>query len=87
MPRTRDGRPGCLPWSLPSPPSTSAHSIVYGSKSVRGTEVAALFYTLLESAKLAGVEPHEYLMAAAKAALAGEPPLLPHVHRQNLKAA
>ncbi|MGA9752045.1 MAG: IS66 family transposase, partial [Acidobacteriota bacterium] len=29
----------------------------YGSKSLRGTQVAALFYTLLESAKLCGVEP------------------------------
>jgi hypothetical protein len=29
----------------------------YGSKSRRGTEVAALFYSLLESGKLAGVEP------------------------------
>ena len=59
----------------------------YGSKSVRGTQVAALFYSLLESAKLAGVEPHGYLMAAAEAALAGDAPLLPHVHRQNLRAS
>ena len=29
----------------------------YGSKSVPGTEVAALFYSLIESAKLCGVEP------------------------------
>lgn len=57
----------------------------YGSKSVRGTQVAALFYTLLESAKLAGVEPHGYLTAAAEAAPADEPPLLPHVHRQRLR--
>ena len=41
----------------------------YGSRSKRGTEVAALFYTLIESAKLAGVEPKAYLLAAAKAAL------------------
>lgn len=59
----------------------------YGSKSVRGTEVAALFYTLLESAKLARVEPHGYLRAAAEAALAGQPPLLPHAYRQRLKLA
>jgi transposase len=57
----------------------------YGSKSVRGTEVAALFYTLRESAKLAGVEPRGYLRAAAEAALKGQPPLLPHVHRARLK--
>jgi len=41
----------------------------YGSKSRRGTEVAAIFYTLLESAKLAGVEPKSYLMKATRAAL------------------
>lgn len=50
----------------------------YGSRSRRGTEVAALFYSLLESAKLAGVEPRAYLRTATLAALRGEPPLLPH---------
>ncbi len=29
----------------------------YGSRSERGTRVAALFYSLTESAKLAAVEP------------------------------
>jgi hypothetical protein len=29
----------------------------YGSRSERGTQVAALFYSLIESAKLCGVEP------------------------------
>ena len=58
-----------------------------GCKSVRGTEVAAVLYTLLESAKLAGVEPRDYLRAAAEAALAGQPPLLPHVYRDRLRAA
>src|SRR4029078_11002276 len=33
----------------------------YGSRSQRGTEVAALFYSLIESAKLAGGGPHTYL--------------------------
>jgi transposase len=42
----------------------------YGSRSRRGTEVAAVFYSLIESAKLAGVEPAAYLKAAAEAALA-----------------
>src|SRR6266540_1393948 len=50
----------------------------YGSKSRRGTEVAALFYSLIESAKLAGVEPKAYLRLAAQAALRGEKPPLPH---------
>lgn len=39
----------------------------YGSKSKRGTEVAAVFYTLLETAKLAGVDPTRYLREAALA--------------------
>ena len=42
----------------------------YGSKSLRGTQVAALFYTLCESAKLIGVDPHTYLLTATEAALA-----------------
>ena len=57
-----------------------------GCKSVRGTEVAAVLYTLLESAKLAGVEPRDYLRAAAVAELMGQPPLLPHVYREQLRA-
>lgn len=58
-----------------------------GSKSVRGTEVAALFYSLLESAKLAGVEPHAYLTAAATAALLGDATLLPHQMRAETRRA
>lgn len=41
----------------------------YGSRSKRGTEVAALFYSLCETAKLAGVEPRAYLLQATEAAL------------------
>lgn len=40
----------------------------YGSKSRRGTEVAATLYTLLETAKLHGVNPAAYLHAAVLAA-------------------
>src|SRR5207247_3678836 len=42
----------------------------YGSRSERGTRVAALCYTLLESAKLAGVEPAAYLAEANRRAIA-----------------
>jgi transposase len=42
----------------------------YGSRSKRGTEVAALFYSPIESAKLCGVEPKAYLLHAVCAALA-----------------
>jgi len=41
----------------------------YGSKSRRGTEVAALFYSLTESARLNGVDPTRYLNEAAYRAL------------------
>ena len=41
----------------------------YGSKSKRGTQVAAIFYTLLETAKLSGVEPAFYLRKVAERAL------------------
>jgi transposase len=44
----------------------------YGSKSRRGTEIAAIFYTLLETAKLADVDPAAYLRAAALAGARGE---------------
>ena len=51
----------------------------YGSRSRRGTEVAALFYSLIESAKLAGVEPKRYLLSATRAALAERTAVtLPH---------
>jgi len=50
----------------------------YGSRSVRGTEVAAILYTLIESAKLAGVGPHTYLKTAINAALRGNQVPLPH---------
>ncbi|APR86261.1 Hypothetical protein A7982_11610 [Minicystis rosea] len=50
----------------------------YGSRSLRGRQVAALFYSLLESAKLMGVDPAEYLRRAVSAAFAGEEVPLPH---------
>ena len=48
-----------------------------GSKSVRGTKVAALFYSLIESAKLCRVQPKAYLRAAAELGIEGGRPLLP----------
>jgi len=42
----------------------------YGSHSKRGTEAAAIFYTLFESAKLAGVDPHRYVAEATRRAIA-----------------
>jgi transposase len=42
----------------------------YGSRSKRGAEVAAIFYSLFESGKLCGVEPKGYVLKATHAALA-----------------
>jgi transposase len=42
----------------------------YGSKSKRGTEVAALFYSLIETAQMRGEDPAAYLRRAALAAIA-----------------
>ena len=41
----------------------------YGSKSLRGTQVAALYYTLFETAKLCGEDPKAYVRRAAFAAI------------------
>jgi hypothetical protein len=45
-------------------------SITTGSRSHRGTQVAALCYTLCESTRLIGVDAHAYLTVAIDAALA-----------------
>ena len=50
----------------------------HGSRSERGTEVAALLYTLVESCKLAGVNPTTYLRDATYAAIDGDEIPLPH---------
>jgi transposase len=42
----------------------------YGSRSLRGTQVAAVFYTLCETARLAGIDPQAYLLHAVHAAIA-----------------
>jgi hypothetical protein len=41
----------------------------YGSRSKRGTEVAALFYTMMETAKLSGIDARTYLRQAATQAI------------------
>lgn len=51
----------------------------YGSRSVRGTEVAAIAYSLVETAKLNGLDPQAYITAAVYGIEIGMPPerLLP----------
>ena len=50
----------------------------YGSHSLRGTEVAATLYSLVESAKLNDLEPRLYLRVAVRAGLRNETVPLPH---------
>jgi len=50
----------------------------FGSRSRRGTEAAAILYSLIESAKRAGVEPGAYLDQAIRAAVRQQPIPLPH---------
>ena len=56
----------------------------YGSHSLRGTEVAATLYSLVESAKLNAIEPRLYLRVAVRAGLRHETVPLPHEVRALL---
>jgi transposase len=56
----------------------------YGSRSLRGTEVAATFYSLVESAKLNGIDPRLYLRVAVRAGLRHETVPLPHEVKSRL---
>jgi hypothetical protein len=42
----------------------------YGSRSRRGTEAAAILYSLIETAKMHGVDPKAYLLRAVHTAIA-----------------
>jgi hypothetical protein len=63
------------PWLLTDPRGGALRGVAverkhhYGSRSERGTRVAALFYSLIESGKLAGVEPRAYLGQVARRAI------------------
>ena len=56
----------------------------YGSRSLRGTEVAALLYSLVESAKLNDLEPRLYFRVAVRAGLRHDPVPLPHEVKKML---
>lgn len=59
----------------------------YGSRSQRGTKVAAIFYSLLETAKIWKMDPKAYLLAVTKAAI--ENPgtvLLPEEYQEQFKS-
>ena len=53
---------------MPSPPQAPATPRY--TRAERGTPVAALFYSLIETAKLVGVEPGAYLLEATRRAVA-----------------
>jgi hypothetical protein len=48
-----------------------------GSRSERGTRVSAILYTLVESTKLAGVDPERYLLLCVRRALMKKSPVTP----------
>ena len=54
-----------------------------GARSERGTLVAARFYTIVESARINGLDGHAYLRYAALAASRGDEPSLPHAWSGN----
>lgn len=62
-------------------PCREARKNHHSSRSERGTEDAVLFYSLIESAKLAGVEPDAYLRTAAR-----RYPRRAHAHRGRAPA-
>ncbi|MFC1609730.1 IS66 family transposase [Myxococcota bacterium] len=49
-----------------------------GARSIRGTEVAAKFYTVFESARAVGADPEAYLRYTTELSRSGETPVLPH---------
>ena len=49
----------------------------YGSRSERGTKVAAIFYTVLETALLGGFDPREFLRYAVERQIVDGEPTLP----------
>ncbi len=60
----------------------------YGSKSLRGTQVAAVFYSLIESAQRLGLDSKAYLLAVATATIADpNAVLLPREYAEQLRAS
>lgn len=60
----------------------------YGSRSVRGTQVAAISYSLIETCILCGVDPEAYLRYTARAALRSPGiAILPHEFARGLGPA
>ena len=59
----------------------------FGSKSRRGTKAAAILYSLIESAKVNGVDPDEYLLEVChRAKLTPKTVLLPWDYKREMVA-
>jgi transposase len=59
----------------------------YGSRSLRGTQVAATLYSVLESCKLVGADPRAYIEIAVHASMDGREVPLPHEVAAELASA
>jgi len=56
--------------SAPRSREAAGHATADRADRRRGGEAAAILYTLFETAKLAGVDPHRYVLEATKRAIA-----------------
>lgn len=54
-----------------------------GARSAQGMMVAARFYTVVQSARVNGIDGHAYLRYVASAVCRGDEPLLPHAWSPN----
>jgi hypothetical protein len=59
----------------------------YESRSLRGTQVAATLYSMLESCKLVGADPRAYIEIAVHASMDGREVPLPHEVAAELAGA
>ena len=59
----------------------------YGTHSERGAFTAAILFTIVETCKLNGVNPREYIKAIVQELLAGKPPRTPSMYRATLPTA
>jgi transposase len=55
----------------------------YGTHSPRGSETAAILFTLVESCKLVGINPREYFPKLVQRIHQGKTPLTPYQYSQN----
>ena len=69
---------------------TIRHAVVgrknsYGSRTINGADVAAVFYTVIESCKKVHLDPKEYMRLVARASAEGLEPPTPLQYAKNLR--